>query len=36
MKKKIKYIAEISSNHNSSFRRCKKFIDIAKCPDLIR
>jgi sialic acid synthase SpsE len=30
MEKKIKYIAEISSNHNSSLRRCKKFIDIAK------
>ena len=30
MKNKIKYIAEISSNHNSSLIRCKKFIDIAK------
>ena len=27
--KKIKFIAEISSNHNQSLERCKKFIDIA-------
>lgn len=29
MKKHIKYIAEISSNHNSNLQRCKKFIDIC-------
>lgn len=29
MNKKIKFIAEVSSNHNQSLKRCKKFIDIA-------
>lgn len=29
MKNHIKYIAEISSNHNSNLQRCKKLIDIA-------
>lgn len=29
MKKHIKYIAEISSNHNSNLQRCKKLIDIC-------
>ena len=29
MSKNIKFIAEISSNHNQSLKRCKKFIDVA-------
>ena len=29
MNKNIKFIAEVSSNHNQSLKRCKKFIDIA-------
>ena len=30
MKNNIKFIAEVSSNHNRNLNRCKKFIDVAK------
>ena len=29
-KNNIKFIAEVSSNHNRNLNRCKKFIDVAK------
>ena len=29
-KNNIKFIAEVSSNHNGNLSRCKKFIDVAK------
>ena len=30
LKNNIKFIAEVSSNHNRNLNRCKKFIDVAK------